>query len=595
MRRPLPVNLVLFALLTATLALLVNGYRYGVGDQVEQLPIVRRILDPQWLSADPYVNAQAGFNPRFYFAHLMAALARVAPLWVVALGLQWLCMAGLALATAWFAWTCFGSVLGGSLACAGATMALPFYLGNEGAAWTNTLISSSPALTLAVAGLSLAIQERGRAAALLCGVSAVFHPLVGLETGALVIAATAVRQFVRGRGSAIVLREALLGGAILAPFALLWIVPAMASPGFAEHLDSRAFIDTLAHYRAPHHYLPRQWPREQFLWAAVFSAALGMAWLDWWRRAPVDRAKARVAAALVGGVVSGYLIAVVFVEFIPMRLIVVAQLFRLSFIPGWLGIVLIASVAANRFERQQPAEGVLASLGLGSPAAALVSQGVLTLPRPPLLALTAAIIMAAVALCVGPHRWWATGAMGAAAAGAIVAHLRQSRWLGLAGPVAALAVLVTLLAVDRTHPLAVMEEIRPVWRIEDSMDPFDGLAQFAREHTQSNALFLTPPDWGGFRLAADRAILVDWKTFSFQDRVMAQWRERLEAVHGQPRAWTWAPGELDGRYRAMNDARLRQLAREYGIDYAVLYRETPTQLPVVAEGARYRLVKVGNT
>lgn len=77
---------VLFLALLGLMAT-VLGYRFGFGNQIEQLPLVMRALDASYLTNDFYVESASGFGPRFYYVHLVAGLARVAPLPVVFFGL----------------------------------------------------------------------------------------------------------------------------------------------------------------------------------------------------------------------------------------------------------------------------------------------------------------------------------------------------------------------------------------------------------------------------------------------------------------------------------------------------------------------------
>ena len=50
-------------------------YRYGVDNQISELPIVLRAIDPGYLLGDFYTDATAGPGPRFYFARGVALFA----------------------------------------------------------------------------------------------------------------------------------------------------------------------------------------------------------------------------------------------------------------------------------------------------------------------------------------------------------------------------------------------------------------------------------------------------------------------------------------------------------------------------------------
>ena len=81
--RPIPEHkpslslgtVLLFSVLIGLMATL-WGYRYGDGNQIEQLPIVMRALNPAYLPNDFFTNATQDFGPRALFADFVAGLAR---------------------------------------------------------------------------------------------------------------------------------------------------------------------------------------------------------------------------------------------------------------------------------------------------------------------------------------------------------------------------------------------------------------------------------------------------------------------------------------------------------------------------------------
>ena len=116
-------------------------------------------------------------------------------------------------------------------------------------------------------------------------------------------------------------------------------------------------------------------------------------------------------------------------------------------------------------------------------------------------------------------------------------------------------------------------------------------ARFARENTPGNAVFLTPPVFGKFRLIARRAMVVDWRSFPFQDRAMVEWQRRMFDCYGIPGAVGLAArAESDENYRKIRDSEIEKLQIKYGFSYAVLYRETPTDFPVTYQNRKYKIV-----
>ena len=121
----------------------------------------------------------------------------------------------------------------------------------------------------------------------------------------------------------------------------------------------------------------------------------------------------------------------------------------------------------------------------------------------------------------------------------------------------------------------------------------DEIAFQAQRLTAKNALFLTPPAFARFRLLAGRAIVVDFKSFPFQDTAMLEWRTRLQDCYGTVEKIGFAAArEMDVNYRSIPMQRVLMLARKYGIDYAVLYRVTDCKFPVLFENRLYKIVRI---
>lgn len=95
------------------------------------------------------------------------------------------------------------------------------------------------------------------------------------------------------------------------------------------------------------------------------------------------------------------------------------------------------------------------------------------------------------------------------------------------------------------------------------------LSAWIRSSTPKDAVFVTPPDMGGMRLHARRAIVVDWKAVPGVLSEVVEWYGRLQAVTG--RRELRGPGDLDG-YAELDAARLDVLRARYGVRYAVVRR-----------------------
>jgi len=153
-------------------------------------------------------------------------------------------------------------------------------------------------------------------------------------------------------------------------------------------------------------------------------------------------------------------------------------------------------------------------------------------------------------------------------------------------------VFVTLLW-GKIPELHIPRLIRPVTTLDQVNLPSSPLASFARKLTAEDSVFLVPPNLGSWRLLAHRAIVVDFKVFPFQDGAMAEWYERMLDCYGSPHCGGFSGcDELDNQYRRITEEQMLETRRKYGATHAVLYSETPCDMPVLFQDALYKVVRI---
>ena len=123
--------------------------------------------------------------------------------------------------------------------------------------------------------------------------------------------------------------------------------------------------------------------------------------------------------------------------------------------------------------------------------------------------------------------------------------------------------------------------------------PMNGLievARFAKDELPGDAIFLTPPDFAAFRVFAERAIIVDVK--SWPSHSPGIWFRRLEDVYGplNRTAGLLSRTELKTAFKAIDDLRIREIALEYDASYAVLFGRHRTRYPVLLKGNVYKII-----
>jgi len=605
------------ALLLGLVALLatVLDYRFGYGNQTEQLPLVLRALDPTLLEHDFYVRSAEGFGPRFYYVALLAGLGRALPLPVAMLGLTFVVNLGVGAVSFLAARRLLqASRLGAALAASLVLTVGGFPLGLVTDIRFQDLQPGSLAIPFALAALLAGLVGSPLRAAALATIASLPHPLYGLESGALALGSALIRGWLSLPAAARAsdwLRASLpsaAGGALLALGALVfWGLPWAAAN--VERIPADEFVAVLS-FRAPHHYLPSAFPARHYALLGLFLIASALAFGRWRQEQRPERAALAFLAAPIAILclcLGGYL----FVEVWPTRIWITAQPFRLLFLLKWQGLLLLGWLFGRWIGAGTLPSAVLGGVGLlaGGAAQPLVATGCLvadaldarlrrTLPAwPPLL------LPGLAALALLPLSWLfgdarETLAMAVATLTALAfapawrPEPRSSHRIGVGALVLGVAVLAF---ANRANEWTRWEPLRPRMTWADHTDDAAQAARWARERTPREAIFLVPPGLDAFRIVARRAVVVDWKALPFPDQALREWRARMLDCYGPVTGGGFEALErLDRAYEGVDAATLRRLGARYGASHALLYRATEVDLPVLYANAGYKIVLLGD-
>jgi hypothetical protein len=600
---------VLFAVVLGLLSTFL-AYRFGSGNQLEQIPIVLRQLDPTYLTGDFFVSTSVEFGPRIYFARMVASVARLLPLpWTYA-ALTFLSDLALILVTMWAARRIVGTDrVGAAIAAALTLVVSSFHLGDA----TDLRYDVFQPASLGVVGMLFAIglgwQGRPAAAALVASIASLSHPLYGVQGGAIALVTAFFVLLVpetprqsRGERRALAWRNAIvqtaIGGLVLAGAVLVfWWLPYQGSRVAA--LSTEELFAIIARFRSPHHYFPSQFRPQDYLTTALFCVSTWMAFELWSRS--VSRRTARLFLVPVLLVAVGCIAGTLFTEVWPLGVVLTLQPFRLLSIVKWVGYLLIGWT----FERYLRTEPRLARPIVGL---SLLSAGG-TFPLVTTAGLGLLRVRGWLPSRVNPFVWVAALALAAAGLWSIfgsvdektrlvavmtllVIFSQSRRTIHAVGTLATL-VFVGAIVMYRTALPAAPSPLQPLLSGDDFRDADAGMARAASLHTPADAVFVVPPNFGILRLVGQRALVVDFKSIPFQDQHMREWRERIRQVYGEVSGGgVEASRELEDSYRAILDAHLNELAARYGATHAVLFSETPTMLPILASNESYRLVRL---
>jgi hypothetical protein len=599
--------LLLFCISAGLLATL-WGYNYSAGNAEEQLPFIFRALDPTFLNNDFFTNTFDLYGPRTFFSEFIAFFARAMPLAAVLFLLTLASNIAIAFLSAKVSNYFFPrSRFSMYLAAAGVLTLKTFWLGYSNIIYRNFLEPEHLALPFILLGFYLILKRRVIPAALSFGVASLFHALLGLELGWIlfgVVVLDVIFQKFRKEPQVSKLLPLGIGLVIMAVFSFVLLYPyTQQTP-----IPADEFNHLVAYVRHPHHYLPSYFEPWQWGQAAVYL--LGFAFAFWFalKRSAALRSHKRflitIGALLALLCLGGYL----FVEVWPSRLWTSAQMFRLPYLLKWFSIVLLTGWAGDLIENPADKEsrllGISAAVGLVTPVslafvpmALWARQAIL-----PKLKLSPKILQNAVILVVTlgltaiykpEFRTWACYLILFASIG-LLTFLKSKKVGLLAGTSMPLAfsVLFILFSTTFTPPSFLKYEV-PFFSLYKTTGEVAEVASFAKANTPADAVFYTPPRMGEFRYLAERAIVVDFAAYPFQDLSMREWYRRIADCYGvSPLMGFDSVTQLNLTVYRISDEELKTLSHRYGFDYAVVYDSTETYYPIVFRTQSLKLIHI---
>lgn len=585
------------------------GAIYGIGNQVEQLSLIARLQDPAFAAGDFYVDAGTEFGPRYYYSHFLAWLAGFLPLPFVIHALS--VLSNFALAGVSFQAVqrlLGGSVLAGLLAATFVVVNHGFSLGLAGYLRFDSFQPANLAIPLALWGMYFHLTERPYAAVPLFALSAMMHPLIGVEIALIAYAAAAVQTVLlpaeeegRLRPIARMFGAGLLLSALIG---VLYLRPMAALDG--DRLGGEEFFAILAVFRAPHHYLGLEFPSwsvKPFLAFAAATVALLIVALI-----PADREKGAVGlAAAVAVVLLLGLASLWFVDMAHSRIWTTAQVFRLLMVVKWVGFLLLARVLADVLNDAPLPGTILAICAIVGTADAQPRVMVAALVVLAILALLAKrqgqvwstlriVILAGMAAFTilmtkrhGVETQWVRGLV-ALLLLAVLFHIPARSAARLAA-VAALVLILVPLSLYRAQGMFGWAPLQAHFTLDDLTGDDADAARAARRLSPEGTLWIVPARLEIFRTLSERASVVDFTSIPFQDAKMAEWRDRIDLVYGP------ISGKGSAALRQMTESYRQGIDWQavqdtYGATHALLYAETPWEGPVLYENGSYKAVEL---
>lgn len=585
------------------------GYFYGHSDHLEHLPMVFRAMDSSYLLSDAFVQAtdiDEVFNPRYFYIKSLSLLAQLLPLPFWALLFTFLSNWAIAWGAARMALIFFEDRKAAFLAAL-FCLCLPVpAFGSTDSLQSDYLLQGYVCFAFWVHALLDGLEKKYRRMALLLFLAAVAHPLMGLALGGLHLALLwPLRPSIR-KVSAYWWAVAAY---VLA--AALQVGPYLAQAG--TRLSEADFLNIHVHFRHPHHFLASHFlnPEQQSdAWQGAAVLLLGLLHLLSSKPGQALHRWLLLWLLTLGGLALG---AYYFVEIQPSRLWATLQGYRLLVLVKWWMLILAAGLAARAL-RYGPVLLLALPLGLFAVHLAVLPYG-----------------LAAVFLYVRIEKYLSKKSQAYGFAITLALPLlvwgywesqtawEQSWrlpvwwiWLGLSASLTLLntyrkaVILLWLLALGLQlgYWLQISRSSLPAnsfaapwgrdYQLSDHQNSFTELSGFLKKQTEADALLLSPPGFSPLRLYAQRALVVDFKTFAFTDTAMQAWYERILEVYGPAHSKGFEAVRYNfvPNYQKHSVEKLRALAKKYGADYVIGYAGQELPGEQVFQTAAYQINKL---
>ncbi|MEM1115766.1 MAG: DUF6798 domain-containing protein [Bacteroidota bacterium] len=231
------------------------GVAYGVGDHEELVPQLLRLLDPTLFPRDPYLLAEDGhFSVRFVFLGVLRGLAVVVGPEAAVVALTAASWAGIAWAAYRLAFTLVPSRAAATLTVLATLVTIHWTPGGNGLL-SATIAPEPLAWVPCLLAVEAFLRDRSTAAAVLLGVAAWLHPLMGLQVG-LLLGLVALWQMADGEPRRAFGRAVLFGVTVFVVASPI-LLPTLLTQAGGEPIpdDGLSTFRVTAELRQAHHYL----------------------------------------------------------------------------------------------------------------------------------------------------------------------------------------------------------------------------------------------------------------------------------------------------------------------------------------------------
>ena len=599
MQASMPKNILFFSLFTGVFTTLIQYAGFGISDQFEQLPLIYRALDSNYLVNDFFVNASETHPSRLFYTKFIAIiLSSGINLASLFLFLTIICNIFIAFAVGLIAKEIFKNNFAVYL-----SIALSMSIETSAIASTNPFLSleyltpSSIAVPLLLFSLYYLIINKRTLAIVFTTAAGLFHPLLGIEMGAFICLLLVSSDIFHSK---LKLKTVLtknisplflfLAGSITLLYPFTWY----------DKIDVQSFKSILADFRHPHHYLFTSFSSKDittFLAMNVFSLYCLFLLPKTLLLNKQTLFLFRLTYILLFILL---LCSYIFTEIIPIRYAIIAQTWRFADLLKWLYILLLGGYIASNITEKLTISDVVRMLASINPVTSLIALW--NRKDKAKLWMTIASIFAIIYIYFVFHYSYFSIILLVVYSYILVISLISASYGVVFAITSLMAYIVFIVAAPNFKTdvpfidkyIAKQTEIfMPPYGLSNISKEKADIARFIKENTPSDALILSPVDFSYLRILSNRALVVDFKAFPFDDRSMKEWHQRIVNCYGTPKStgFNMLP-QLNLNYSNLTDTDLLRLKELYGIRYAVVSVNRRTKFPVVFQSQNFRVLNL---
>ena len=523
-------------------------YHFGGNDHIEQLPIIYRTMDASYLLNDFFTNSNSGYSPRYYYANFLS-------FWGNIFGIPWVFFIGTLcsnVATSYLTYLSgkklFDSEQTGILAAAFVMLIPLVSLGSDQVLYASLFTPTTLVFPLALLAFYSLLQEKILRCVVICGTISVFHVLIGFEYGILLLLVFVVVEYLENRK----LEKALKNLSLMLIIFIFLLANLIPHIQYSSSIEPSVFIEILANFRHPHHYLLSEiLTLKEIVKCILFIAMTILIWKK--SKAQIQENRyikyIQILTILLGIAI---VVAWIFVELIPSKLVTSMQLLRLLNIGKWIFVLLLANYFTEIIKEKK------------------------IHPK------TFVVILCLLLLIFFSEKSWQKVLLfGVGYAWVLYVLQKKQKVILFTSLFFLTGSILTINLVD----IAPIKKYQKNYLSSKFLENDQSLlTTFISRNTPKESLFLTPHTFGFIRTEGQRAIIVDYKAFPFNELAMLEWYQRIGDCYGL------VPSKFERNYKELKDVKILELSRKYDFNYAILYRETQTEIPVIYANSKYKII-----